>query len=227
MSGIFPSRQLKKINKSWPRLFQITSCGGCLFCCNIISPAFSQTSTVSDVVSTTVTSTFSTGTGFSITNNGSGLTYGGPLNSISNQAVTPTLQVTLNGESLINGVPTGVAESIPSGTIRINTLSPQLETAKLDIDSSQKSVSLGIGGTVPSFTQAGGSILARRTETFSGPFSIFPNLQPSVFNAGVASSIAEDEARTFRDACRFGSIKTDVIQTDCDRRTILSEVPKP
>ena len=172
-----------------------------------------QTSTVTDVVSTNVNTTFFNGSGFSITNNGSRLNYDGPLNSISNESVNPTVQVTINGETLINGVPGGVSESIPNGTVRVNTLSPQLEAATLEIGGSSGSVSLGIGGTVPAYTAAGGSILTRRTETADGQtFSIFPSLQPSVFSRDLATSIAEGEARTLLDA-KSGTqnVKTDVL----------------
>ena len=173
-----------------------------------------QTSTVTDIVSTTVNTTFFSGSGFSITNNGSQLNYSGPLNSISNESVNPTVQVTINGETLINGVPSGVSESIPNGTIRVNTLSPMLEAATLDISGSGGSVSLGIGGIVPAYTAAGGSIQTRRTETADGQtFSIFPSLQPSVFGRDLATSIAEGEARTIKDAQSGTSrIKTDVLE---------------
>jgi hypothetical protein len=187
--------------------------GSLAVCCLGELPVQAQTSTVTDIVSTNVNSTFFNGSGFSITNNGSRLTYDGALNSISNQSINPTLQVTINGESLINGVPTGVAESIPSGTVRINTLSPQLENARLDIGSSNGSVSLGIGGLVPTYTAAGGSILVRRTETADGQtFSIFPSLQPSVFGRDLATSIADGEARTIKDAeSGISNIKTAVL----------------
>jgi len=164
-------------------------------------PVAAQTSTVTDVVSTTVNSTFFNGAGFSITNNGSRLNYDGPLNAISNESGIPTVQVTINGETLINGVPGGVAESIPNETIRVNSLSPQLEAATLEISGSKGSVSLQIGGTVPTYTAAGGAILTRRTETADGQtLSIFPSLQPSVFNRDLAASIAAGEERTLRDA---------------------------
>ena len=172
-----------------------------------------QTSTVTDVVSTNVNTTFFNGSGFSITNNGSRLNYSGPLNAISNESGIPTVQVTINGESLINGVPGGVSESIPNGTIRVNTLSPQLENARLDIGGSNGSVSLQIGGTIPTYTAAGGSILTRRTETADGQtFSIFPSLQPSVFSRDLAGSIAAGEERTLLDA-KSGTqnVKTDVL----------------
>ena len=165
---------------------------------------------MTDVVSTNVNATFYNGSGFSITNNGSNLVYDGPLNSISNQSVNPTLQVTINGETLINGIPDGVAESIPTGTVRINTLSPQLEEARLEISDSKGRVSLGIGGIVPTYTAAGGAILRRRTETADGQtFSIFPNLQPSVFSRELATVIVEGEARSLVDA-ETGTVNTDV-----------------
>ena len=177
-------------------------------------PVAAQTSTVTDVVSTSVNTTFFNGSGFSITNNGSRLNYDGPLNSISNESGIPTVQVTINGETLINGVPSGVSESIPNGTIRVNTLSPMLEAATLDISGSRGSVSLGIGGIVPAYTAAGGSILTRSTETADGQtFSIFPSLQPSVFSRDLAGSIAAGEARTIKDAESGTSrIKTDVLE---------------
>jgi hypothetical protein len=147
------------------------------------------------------------------TNNGSQLNYSGPLNSISNESVNPTVQVTINGETLINGVPGGVSKSIPNGTVRVNTLSPQLEAATLEIGGTSGSVSLGIGGTVPAYTAAGGSILTRRTETADGQtFSIFPSLQPSVFSRDLAGSIAAGEERTLRDAeSGTQNVKTDTL----------------
>ena len=173
-------------------------------------PVVAQTSTITDVVSTNVNATFYGGSGFSITNNGSNLVYDGPLNSISTQSVNPTLQVTINGETLINGIPDGVAESIPSGTVRVNTLSPDLVGAKLEISGSKGSISLGIGGIVPAYTAAGGATLRRRTETADGQaFSIFPNLQPSVFSRELATVIVEGEARSLVDA-KTGSINLDV-----------------
>ena len=177
-------------------------------------PVKAQTSTATDVVSTNVNTTFFSGSGFSITNNGSRLNYDGPLNSISYESGIPTVQVTINGQTLINGVPGGVSDSIPNGTIRVNTLSPQLETATLDIGGSRGSVSLGIGGLVPAYTAAGGSILSRQTETADGQtFSIFPSLQPSVFSRDLAGSIAAGEERTIKDAqSGTQNIKTAVLE---------------
>ena len=216
---------------------QVKSClikpfglAGCLVFCSCWPSALqvaAQTTTATDVVSTSFNSTFFNGSGLSITNNGSRLIYDGPLNSVSDQSVNPTLQVTINGQSLINGVPAGVAESLPGGTIRVNTLSPQLETAKLEIVSPKESVSLGIGGTVPSYTAAGGSILNRRSETVNlQTFSIFPNLQPSVFTSGLFNEIGEGAVRTRSDALRTGAIKTDVIFTPASPEQILPDVPR-
>ena len=182
---------------------------------------------MTDVVSTSLNSTFSNSSGLSITNNGSPLSYQGPLNSITNQSVNPTLQVIISGETLINDVPNGVAEFIPSGTIQVNSLSPQLESATLDVSGSKGSVSLGIGGTVPSFTAAGGAILIRRSEKgVQQTFSIFPNLQPSVFTSGLFNEIGEGAVRTRRDALRTGAIKTDVISTPASAESILFDVPR-
>ena len=186
-----------------------------------------QTSTVTDVVSTSFNSTFFNGSGLSITNNGSRLIYDGPLNSVSDQSVNPTLQVTINGENLINGVPAGVAESLPGGILRVNTLSPQLEKAKLEIPSAKESVSLGIGGTVASYTEAGGSIFNRRSEIGKEQtLSIFPNLQPSVFTGDLFNAIGQGAVRTRSDALRTGAIKTDVIFTPASPEQILQDVPR-
>ena len=186
-----------------------------------------QTSIATDVVSTSFNSTFFNGSGLSITNNGSRLIYDGPLNSVSDQSVNPTLQVTINGESLIDGVPAGVAESLPGGILRVNTHSPQLEKAKLEIPSAKESVSLGIGGTVPSYTEAGGSIFKRRSEIGNEQtFSIFPNLQPSVFTSGLFNEIGQGAVRTRSDALRTGAVKTDVIFTTASPEQILQDVPR-
>ena len=197
---------------SWSDTLKLAALGSLTVCCLSGLHASAQTSTVTDIVSTNVNSTFFNGSGFSITNNGSRLIYDGPLNSITDQSVNPILQITINGETLINGVPAGVRESIPNGTVRVNTLSPQLENARLDVGSANGSVSLGIGGLLPTYTAAGGSILTRRTETADGQtFSIFPNLQPSVFGRDLATSIAEGEARTIKDAeSGLSNIKTAV-----------------
>jgi len=211
----------------WLRVLHLTGCLSLAVIWIRALPGLSQTSTVSDVLSTSLNSTFSNSSGLSITNNGSPLNYQGPLNSVTNQSANPTLQVTISGETLINGVPNGVAEIIPSGTIRVNSLSPQLESATLDVSGSKGSVSLGIGGTVPSFTAAGGAILIRRSETgVQQTFSIFPNLQPSVFNSELYTSIIEGADRTRRDALRTGSIKTDVIFTPASPESILFDVPR-
>ena len=198
----------------WARPLYIAAAASLGFLCLSGLPVAAQTSTVTDVVSTNVNTTFFNGSGFSITNNGSQLNYSGPLNSISTESGVPTVQVTINGETLINGVPGGVSESIPNGTVRVNTLSPQLEAATLEIGGTSGSVSLGIGGLVPTYTAAGGSILTRRSETADGQtFSIFPSLQPSVFSRDLAGSIAAGEARTIKDAESGTSrIKTDVLE---------------
>lgn len=197
----------------WLKTFYLAALAPIALCCLAGLPVAAQTSTVTDVVSTNVNTTFFSGSGFSITNNGSQLNYSGPLNSISNESVNPTVRVTINGETLINGVPDGVSESIPNGTVRVNTLSPQLEAATLEIGGTSRSVSLGIGGTVPTYTAAGGSILTRRTETADGQtFSIFPSLQPSVFSRDLAGSIAAGEERTLRDAeSGTQNVKTDTL----------------
>ena len=211
----------------WLRVLHLTGCLSLAVIWIRALPVLAQTSTVTDVVSTSLNSTFSNSSGLSITNNGSPLNYQGPLNSVTNQSVNPTLQVTISGETLINDVPNGVAEFIPSGTIRVNSLSPQLESATLDVSGSKGSVSLGIGGTVPSFTAAGGAILIRRSETgVQQTFSIFPNLQPSVFNRDLYTAIIEGADRTRRDALRTGAIKTDVISTPASAESILFDVPR-
>ena len=210
---VFLRKQSKQGHNFWPKILHLASITTIAAVCFNELPVTAQTSTVTDVVSTTVNTTFFNGSGFSITNNGSQLNYSGPLNAISNESGIPTVQVTINGETLINGVPGGVSESIPNGTIQVNTLSPQLENARLDIGGSNRSVSLQIGGTIPTYTAAGGSILTRRTETADGQtFSIFPSLQPSVFSRDLAGSIAEGEARTLLDA-KSGTqnIKTDAL----------------
>jgi hypothetical protein len=209
-----PKKNLEQDINSWLRPRNLAAVAILTFCCTAGLPVSAQTSTVTDVVSTNVNATFFNGSGFSIANNGSRLNYDGPLNSVSDQSVNPTVQLTINGETLINGVPVGVAESIPNGTVRVNTLSPQLENARLVVGGSNDSVSLSIGGIVPAYTAAGGSILRRRTETADGQtFSIFPSLQPSVFNRDLAISIAEGEARTIKDSKNgTQNIKTAVLE---------------
>jgi PBP1b-binding outer membrane lipoprotein LpoB len=145
------------------------------------SSALAQAASVTDIqaISTNVTSV--NGGGFSIVSNG-GLSYDGPLNAITPLDNAIGVRIEINDQVLLDGVPAEVQALVDSGRARSNSLSPELEKARLDV-SAANTVSLGIGGRVPMPIAIGGSLESLRIVQVDGQsWSVFPDLQPSVFN---------------------------------------------
>jgi hypothetical protein len=151
------------------------------------SSAWAQSARVTDIqaVSTNVTSV--NGGGFSIVNDG-GLSYDGPLNAISPLDSAIGVRIVINDQVLIDGVPAEVQAVVDSGRARINSLSPELVGARLNVNSTDTAM-LGIGGRLPMPIAIGGSVQSLRSEQVDGQsLSVFPSLFPSVFNS---SSLVE------------------------------------
>jgi hypothetical protein len=143
--------------------------------------AHAQSATVSEIQAVSTNVTMVNGGGFAIVSDG-GLIYDGPLNAITPLAAVTGARVVLNDVVVLDGVPAEVQALVDSGRARSNALSPELVSARIDV-TQRDSVMLGIGGRVPMPTAIGGSLESLRIEQVSGQsFSVFPDLQPSVFN---------------------------------------------
>lgn len=145
------------------------------------SRAWAQSAQVTDIqaISTNVTSV--NGGGFSIVSNG-GLGYDGPLNAITPLDAAIGVRIVLNDQLLLDGVPAEVQALVESGRARLNSLSPELVGARLNVTAAD-TVMQGIGGRLPMPIAIGGSIQSLRSVQVDGQsLSVFPDLQPSVFN---------------------------------------------
>lgn len=145
------------------------------------SSAWAQAASVTDIqaVSTNVTSV--NGGGFSIVNNG-GLSYEGPLNAITPLDSAVGVRIVINDQVLLDGVPAEVQALVDNGRARINSLSPELVGARLNVTATDTTM-LGIGGRLPGPIAIGGSIESLRSVQVDGQsLSVFPDLQPSVFS---------------------------------------------
>jgi hypothetical protein len=145
------------------------------------SSAWAQAASVTDIQAFSTNVTTVNGGGFSIVSDG-GLSYGGPLNTITPLDTPIGVRIVINDQVLLDGVPAEVQALVDSGRARSNSLSPELEKARLDV-SSANTVSLGIGGRVPMPIAIGGSLESLRIIQVDGQsMSVFPDLQPSVFS---------------------------------------------
>ena len=146
------------------------------------SGAWAQSARVTDIqaISTNVTSV--NGGGFSIVNNG-GLSYDGPLNAITPLDSPIGVRIVINDQVLLDGVPVELQALADSGRARLNSLSPELVGALINVTAAD-SVMLGIGGRLPIPIAIGGSFQSLRSVQVEGQsMSVFPGLQPSVFNS--------------------------------------------
>jgi hypothetical protein len=143
--------------------------------------AHAQSASMTEIQAVSSNVTMVNGGGFAIVSDGS-LLYDGPLNAITPLAAVNGARVVLNDVVVLDGVPAELQALVDSGRARSNGLSPELVSARVDV-TQRDSVMLGIGGRVPMPTAIGGSLESLRIEQVSGQsFSVFPDLQPSVFN---------------------------------------------
>lgn len=145
------------------------------------SSAWAQSARVTDIqaISTNVTSV--NGGGFSIVSDG-GLSYDGPLNAVTPLDLAIGVRIVINDQMLLDGVPAEVQAVVDSGRARINSLSPELIRAQLNVNSTDTAI-LGIGGRLPIPIAIGGNVQSLRSEQVDGQsLSVFPSLFPSVFN---------------------------------------------
>ncbi|MCP9778146.1 hypothetical protein [Cyanobium sp. Tous-M-B4] len=146
------------------------------------SSAWAQSARVTDIqaISTNVTSV--NGGGFSIVSDG-GLSYNGALNAITPLDSAIGVRIVINDQVLLDGVPAEVQALVDSGRARINSLSPELVGARINVTAAD-TVLLGIGGRLPMPIAIGGSVQSLRSEQVDGQsMSVFPGLFPSVFNS--------------------------------------------
>jgi hypothetical protein len=72
---------------------------------------------------------------------------------------------------------------VDSGRARLSILSPELVGARINVTAAD-TVMLGIGGRLPMPIAIGGSIQSLRSVQVEGQsMSVFPGLQPSLFNS--------------------------------------------
>ena len=142
--------------------------------------ARAQSASVSDIQAVSTNVSLVNGGGFAIVNDGS-LQYGGPLNAITPLEALPAVRLEINGQVLLDGVPPEAQQLVEQGRARSNRLSPELVGARIDV-SAGDTVMLGIAGREPLPTALGGQVERQRTASVDGQsFSVFPDLQPSVF----------------------------------------------
>lgn len=160
------------LDRSGLLLTLLLSCG---------SSAWAQSARVTDIqaISTNVTSV--NGGGFSIVSDG-GLSYDGPFNAITPLDSAIGVRIVINDQVLLDGVPAELQAVVDSGRARINSLSPELVGARINVTSTDAAM-LGIGGRLPMPIAIGGSVQSLRSELVDGQsMSVFPSLFPSVFN---------------------------------------------
>lgn len=146
------------------------------------SSAWAQSARVTDIRASSNNVTSVNGGGFSIVNNG-GLSYGGPLNAITPLDSAIGVRIVINDQVLLDGVPAEVQELVDSGRARLSILSPELVGARINVTAAD-TVMLGIGGRLPMPIAIGGSIQSLRSVQVEGQsMSVFPGLQPSLFNS--------------------------------------------
>ena len=145
------------------------------------SRAWAQSARVTEIqaISTNVTSV--NGGGFSIVSDG-GLSYDGPLNAIAPLDSAIGVRIVINDQVLIDGVPAEMQALVDSGRARINSLSPELVGARLNVTANETAM-VGIVGRLPIPITIGGNVQSPRSEQVDGQsMSVFPDLFPSVFN---------------------------------------------
>jgi len=146
------------------------------------SSAWAQSARVTDIRASSNNVTSVNGGGFSIVNNG-GLSYGGPLNAITPLDSAIGVRIVINDQVLLDGVPAEVQGLVDSGRARLSILSPELVGARINVTAAD-TVMLGIGGRLPMPIAIGGSIQSLRSVQVEGQsMSVFPGLQPSLFNS--------------------------------------------
>jgi hypothetical protein len=145
------------------------------------SSAWAQAASVTDIQAVSTNVTTVNGGGFSIVSDG-GLSYGGPLNAITPLDTPIGVRIVINDQLLLDGVPAAVQAQVDEGRARINSLSPELVGARLNVTAAGTAM-LGIGGRLPGPIAIGGSIESLRSVQVDGQsLSVFPDLQPSVFS---------------------------------------------
>lgn len=145
------------------------------------SNVWAQSARVTDIQASSTNVTSVNGGGFSIVSNG-GLSYDGPLNAITPLDSAIGVKIVINDQVLLDGVPAEVQALVDSSRARINRLSPELVGARINVTAAG-TVMLGIGGRLPMPIAIGGSVESLRSVQVDGQsWSVFPDLQPSVFN---------------------------------------------
>ena len=146
------------------------------------SGAWAQSARVTDIQATSTNVTSVNGGGFSIVSDG-GLSYDGPLNAITPLDSAIGVRIVINDQVLLDGVPAEVQALVDRGRARLNSLSPELVGARINVTSAD-TVMLGIGGRLPIPIAIGGSTQSLRSVQVEGQsMSVFPGLQNSVFNS--------------------------------------------
>lgn len=146
--------------------------------------AVAQAVRVSDIQVISSNLTAVNGGGFSIVSGG-GLNYHGPLNEITQLDAAIGVRMVINDQVLMDGVSPRMQVHVDSGRAKMNSLSPQLVDARLEM-TTENAVGMEIGGRLPMPIAIVGSIESFRSIQVDGQsWSVFPSFEPSAFKRSI------------------------------------------
>lgn len=141
-------------------------------------PALAQWASATQISRGSLQATYANGSGFSVFTTGD-VNYSGPLNVVSEGQVPPTLNISLNGSEVVNGVVVGIAETLPPSAA-YPRLSPELGQAELPVGDNSV-IKNGLGETLPLVVEAGVSQMQLSLESVDGQsLSVYPAFRPSL-----------------------------------------------
>lgn len=156
-----------------------------ILACLFPRAALAQSAAVSLTEAVATNIAYVNGGGFSLVSDG-GFRYEGPINIVAPIESVDAVRIVINDQTLIDGVPQAIQDLVESGESRANSLSPELVRARVEL-SDQRGLVLGIGGQIATYVELGGILEKQRTVVVGGQsLSIFPDLEPSVFNRPIA-----------------------------------------
>lgn len=142
------------------------------------APAAAQWAVSSQVNSRNLSLSYFNGSGITFFANGV-VDYAGPLNTVDQGQVPPTLSLVLNGETFASGIVSEVADALPTSTA-YPRLSPQLEEASVAVGENSL-LKVGLGEALPLYVKVGASRVQLTQESVDGQsFSVYPSFQPSL-----------------------------------------------
>ena len=140
--------------------------------------AAAQWASATQINQSTLQASFANGSGFSTFSSGNS-TYTGPLNVVNQGQVAPTLTLTLNGQEVVNGVVSGIADNLPASAA-YPRLSPELGQAQVVVGPSSR-ISAGLGETLPLVNKATATEVQLSLESVDGQsLSVYSPFRPSL-----------------------------------------------